>query len=66
MANGKTGRTESLNDWMAAFTRIGNALGLEGRFPVHFGYEQIEQRARDTVARMDSLAQLLDEEERGR
>lgn len=38
-----------------AFTRIGNALGLEGRFRSHFGYEQIEVRAKDAMIRMASL-----------
>jgi hypothetical protein len=41
----------TMREWIGAFTRIGNALGLEGRFGVRFGYEQIEQRAHDARAR---------------
>lgn len=35
-----------IREWSEAFTRIGNALGLAGSFPVHFGYKQIEEQAK--------------------
>lgn len=55
IADAPPGEVRLYRDWIAAFTRIGNALGLEGSFMVHFGYAQIEQRAKDAMIRMESL-----------
>lgn len=48
-----------MGDYHAAFTRIGNALGLGGVFGVHFGYEQIEQRAKAMAEHVSNLERLL-------
>lgn len=37
----------AVREFCEASTRIGNALGLEGKFGVHFGYQQMEQRANE-------------------
>jgi|GEM_PF-5454637 len=49
----------SIRDFCAAFTRIGNALGLDGTFLVHFGYEQIETKAKEAVRDRDQHRESL-------
>jgi hypothetical protein len=48
-----------VRDWSDAFHRIGTALGLEGRFLVHFGYEQIEHEAGSLAAKLTSYAEAF-------
>ena len=39
-----------MNEWVEEMTRIGNAAGLEGRFLVEFGFEQLEAKVRELKA----------------
>jgi hypothetical protein len=58
IADTPPGEVRLYRDFINAFTRIGNALGLEGQFMSHFGFEQIEQRAKDAMVRMESLERM--------
>lgn len=48
-----------MKEWTEALTRIGNTLGLEGRFLVEFGFDQIEAKVSvlpRAVAELESMA----------
>lgn len=40
----------TLGEWAELITKVGNALGLKGRFLVDFGFEQMESKARQLNA----------------
>lgn len=48
-----------MSDMKEAFNRIGHALGLEGTFLIHFGYEQIEARLAEVKAERDAAKRML-------
>jgi hypothetical protein len=50
-----------LTDLTNALTRVGNTLGLEGRFLVDFGYKQVEERAHEIMRRNLIMAESADD-----